>query len=97
MAKDFLTQTTVEIVGAGKRMRGFSEKTKKTYDFQEVSFTFPHNWMDGVRADTDTIQGADLDKVGCAGEGCKPGDVFDAWVQIDQYKNAKIAALVARA
>lgn len=96
MARDFMTEVHIEVVGCGKRMTGFSEKTKKNYDFQEISFIFDHEWMDGFRADTDTVQGAALDKIGYAGEPVKPGDKLDAWVNIDQYKNAKIVALVAK-
>lgn len=97
MARDYLNQVIIEIVGCDKRLTGYSEKTKSNYDFQKVSFTFSHPHMEGVRADTTKIQGAALDKLGYNGEPVKVGDLFDAWVQVDQYENAKIAALVARA
>lgn len=94
MAKNKLTQVEIMIVGHGKRMSGVSEKTKKPYDFQEVSFTYEHPWYKGVRADFDSIDGEDMTRCGIPESGVQVGDRFIAWVQIDEYKNARIAGLV---
>lgn len=89
-------RTPIQIMGHGKLMRGTSEKSGKPYHFQEVSFGFTHPWMSGLRCDTDTLDGSDLIAVGCE-NGVSVGDVFDAFVTIDQYKNARIVGLISRA
>lgn len=89
-----LIQTEIEIIGHGKRMSGVSEKTKRPYDFQEVSFQYIHPWYEGVRADFDSIDGEDMSRCGVPAAGVQVGDRFMAWVQVDEYKNARIAGLV---
>ena len=94
MAKSI--RTSVQILGVGKLMRGTSTKNGKPYHFQEVSFGFTHPWVNGMRCGHDTLDGSDLTAVGCP-DGVQVGDIFDCFVDIDSYKNARIVGLISRA
>lgn len=85
MAKAYTTRTTVQILGVGKLMRGTSEKTKKDYHFQEVSFGFPHGWMEGLRCGHSSVDGASLTAVNCGETGLSVGDIFDAVVTVNEF------------
>lgn len=94
--KEYTARATLVVHGHGKFMQGVSEKTKKPYAFQEVSFAYEHPWFTGDRCDTATIQGADLAAVGCP-DGAAVGDVFEAFIMVDGYGNTKVVGLVGRA
>lgn len=93
---NFTSRVPVQILGTGKLMKGNAKNTGNPYCFQEVCFGFPHTWFDGLRTGFCSIQGADMAAVGCP-DGVHVGDTFEAFVNIDQYKNATIVGLISRA
>lgn len=96
MAKEFSCRGTVQILGVNKCMKGNSAKNGQPYHFQEVSFGFVHSWTEGLRCGHCSIQGDSLNAVGCA-DGVRVGDMFDAYVTVNSFGQAKIGCLIARA
>lgn len=65
----------ITIVGVGKRMQGIGKTSGKAYDFTELSFTYPDNNVNGLKAacvavDQSIIEGFDL----------KVGDKYDCFM-----------------
>ena len=97
MAKAYTTRTPVQILGVGKLMRGTSSKSGRDYHFQEISFGFPHPWLEGLRCGHSSVDGASLIAVGCGETGLSVGDTYDAVVTVNEFGNAKLACLICRA
>ena len=66
-------RATITVVGLGQRKQGISDKTKKPYDFQNVSFTYPDAYTTGESAATSLVGGPDIDAVG----GLRIGQQYD--------------------
>lgn len=69
-----MARANINIVGFGERKKGVSEKTKKSYDFQPVSFVYDDKWTTGQKAATANISGPDVDAIG----GLYVGQTLDA-------------------
>lgn len=84
-------RTPIEIVGLGNRMKGVSEKTKKPYDFQTVSFLFPDKFTTGMNAGTNTLDGSVLDAIP---GGLTIGNTYDAVIETGRNNFVKIHAIL---
>lgn len=57
-------RTKIKVVGIGQRMSGTSKKNGKPYDFLPVSFVYPDQYMNGLKAATANISGDMVDVIG---------------------------------
>ncbi|MDY3772663.1 MAG: hypothetical protein SO002_06560 [Candidatus Faecousia sp.] len=57
-------RTKIKVVGIGQRMSGTSKKNGKPYDFLPVSFVYPDQYMNGLKAATANISGDMVDAIG---------------------------------
>lgn len=57
-------RTKIKVVGIGQRMSGTSKKNGKPYDFLPVSFVYPDQFMNGLKAATANISGDMVDAIG---------------------------------
>lgn len=57
-------RTKIKVVGIGQRMSGTSKKNGKPYDFLPVSFVYPDQYMNGLKAATCNISGDMVDAIG---------------------------------
>lgn len=59
-----MPRTTIKVTGVQERRSGISDKTKKPYDFQSVSFVYDEPHTAGQAAATALINGPDIDAIG---------------------------------
>ena len=59
-----MARTKIKIVGLGNRMQGVSKKNGKAYDFLPVSFVYPDQYTNGVKAATANVSGDMNDALG---------------------------------
>ena len=57
-------RTKIKVVGIGQRMSGTSKKNGKPYDFLPVSFVYPDQYMNGLKAAAANISGDMVDAIG---------------------------------
>lgn len=59
-----MARTKMKIVGLGNRMQGVSKKNGKAYDFLPVSFVYPDQFTNGLKAATSNVSGDMIDAIG---------------------------------